>query len=140
MERLIMITSEGAFLSKSATIKEQFGKCYKCAFYKHCTDNQWRACNEMAGSTYFVKPRLNLESINVNPADLDFSNPKVRYKGEVVDKYGLHSLIHDTDFMLGNEAWPTAIDIYWDNYTYESLKKRLISNVRTLEILIKYNP
>ena len=135
-----MITSEGAFLSKSATIKEQHGKCYKCAFYKHCTDDQWAACTEMAGSTYFVKPKLDSDTMCIDLADVDISQPKVRYKGEGVDKFGLHSLIHDTDYMLGNEAWPTAIDIYWDNYTYESLKKRLISNVRTLEILIKYNP
>lgn len=140
MERFIMITSEGAFLAKSASIKERSGKCYKCAFYKHCKDDQWNACNELAGATYFVKPKLNSDTMCIDLADIDISKPKVRYKGIVVDKFGLHSLIHDTDYMLGNEAWPTAIDIYWDNYTYESLKKRLISNVRTLEILIKYNP
>ena len=78
--------------------------------------------------------------MQVRPEDVDFSHPKVRYKGVVMDKIGLKSLIHDTEFMLRNDAWPLSTDIYWNDLRYDELVKRLKENIYTIDILIKYNP
>lgn len=140
MSRFVMITQEGAFLAKHLTNKQQKGKCYSCAFYKFCSKKAWAVCDKLSGSYHFVKPRLNSPTMQVNPDDVDFSHPKVRYHGVVMDKLGLRSLIHDTEFMLGNDAWPLTTDIYWNDILYEDLRQLLMENVRTLNILIKYNP
>lgn len=140
MERFVMITQEGAFLAKYLTTKQTAGKCYRCAFYKYCTKERWNACNELSGSYHFVKPILDSPTMQVRPEDVDFSHPKVRYKGVVMDKIGLKSLIHDTEFMLRNDAWPLSTDIYWNDLRYDELVKRLKENIYTIDILIKYNP
>lgn len=140
MERFVMITQEGAFLAKYLTNKQKKGKCYSCAYYKFCSKKKWAACDELSGSYHFVRPRLNSPTMQVKPDDVDFSHPKVRYKGVVQDKLGLRTLIHDTEFMLGNDDWPLTTDIYWDCMLYADLRKLLMENIRTLEILIKYNP
>lgn len=69
----------------------------------------------------------------INIADIDFSKPRVRYKGEVQDKCSLSGLIHDTAFMLGNTSWPLWSDIYWDTARYDELRDRLIKNVNALK-------
>lgn len=140
MERFVMITQDGAFLAKFLPGNQQKGKCYSCAYYKFCPKKQWAACDELSGSYHFIRPRLISPTMMVNPDDVDFSHPKVRYMGVVQDKLGLRTLIHDTEFMLGNDAWPLTTDIYWDSILYEELKKQLQENVRILDILIKYNP
>lgn len=71
--------------------------------------------------------------IHVSIEDLDFSKPRVRYKGEVQDKCALSGLIHDTAFMCGNTSWPLWSDIYWDSARYDELKERLIENVNKLK-------
>lgn len=139
MERFIMITEEGAFLARYRTTKLVGGKCYACAYYKFCNKDHWNACSELSGSYNFTTPILGTD-MRVNPADVDFSGKRVKYKGEVMDKCGLSRLIHDTEFMLRNDGWPLSTDIYWDNMLYDELKKRLKANIYALDILIKYNP
>lgn len=140
MEKFIMITENGAFLARYLTTKQVGGKCYRCAYYKYCTRDHWNACSELSGTYLFVKPFTDSTIACVHPSDFDFSKAKVRYKGEVVDKFGLKSLIHDTEFMLRNDAWPLPTDIYWENYTYDELKNILKANVQTLDILLKFSP
>ena len=69
----------------------------------------------------------------IDIAALDFSKPRVRYKGRVEDKCGLSYLIHETALMLGNTSWPLWSDIYWDSARYDELKERLIENVNKLK-------
>lgn len=140
MERFIMITEEGAFLARYRTMKQVAGMCYSCAYYKFCKKGQRLACGKMTGNYNFVKPYLNSESQRVNPADVDFSGKRVKYQGKVMDKYGLSLLIHDTEYMLHNEAWPLSTDLFYDDMHYDMLKEHLKANIYTLDILIKYNP
>jgi len=69
----------------------------------------------------------------IDIAALDFSKPRVRYKGKAEDKCGLSCLIHETALMLGNTRWPLWSDIYWDSARYDELKERLIENVNKLK-------
>lgn len=140
MERFIMITEEGAFLARYRTMKQVAGKCYSCAYYKFCRKEHWSACSELSGSYNFVKLNLDGESMYVNPADVDFSSKRVKYQGKVMNKYGLSRLIHDTELMLRNDAWPLSTDIYYDEILYDDLKGRLKANIIALDILIKYRP
>lgn len=139
MERFIMITEEGAFLARYRTTKQVTGKCYSCAYYKFCKKDHWNACSELSGSYNFVTPILGTD-MHINPADVDFSGKRVKYQGKVMDKQGLSRLIHDTEFMLRNDAWPLTTDIYYQDMYYDMLVERLKANIYTLDILIKYNP
>lgn len=115
------------FLSKHIV-----GRCYKCALYEHCDKGMPKLCGDMKDTAYFVQvPRSsNKEIENIN--DFDFSKPKARYRGEVLDKCSMSHWIHVTDFMLGNDDWPTYYDIYWDSAKYDEMKNELKDNVELL--------
>lgn len=69
----------------------------------------------------------------VDISEIDFSKPRVRYKGRVQDKCDLSYLIHETAFMCGNSCWPLWSDIYWDSAKYGELREKLQENVNKLK-------
>ena len=69
----------------------------------------------------------------IDVSAIDFSKPRVRYKGKVQDKCDLSYLIHETAFMCGNRNWPLWSDIYWDSARYDELKEKLQDNVNKLK-------
>ena len=77
-------------------------------------------------ATMTKKPRVDI-------SEIDFSKPRVRYKGRVQDKCDLSYLIHETAFMCGNSNWPLWSDIYWDTAKYGELREKLQENVNKLK-------
>lgn len=75
----------------------------------------------------------------IDVSAIDFSKPKVRYKGKVQDKCDLSYLIHEVAFMAGNSAWPLYSDIYWDSAKYDELKHILIKWINKYFAKIKNN-
>ena len=114
------------------TSKHVVGRCYKCALYEHCDKGMPKLCGSIKSTGYYIKvPRSygnEIEDLN----GFDFSKPKVRYRGKVQDKCSLSHWIHVTDFMLGNDSWPTYYDIYWDSAKYDEMRNELKENVDLL--------
>lgn len=77
-------------------------------------------------ATMTKKPRVDI-------SEIDFSKPRVRYKGRVQEKCDLSYLIHETAFMCGNRNWPLWSDIYWDTAKYGELREKLQENVNKLK-------
>lgn len=69
---------------------------------------------------------METKKLRVDISEIDFSKPRVRYKGRVQDKCGLSYLIHEVAFMTGNDSWPLYSDIYWDSAKYDDLKNFLL--------------
>lgn len=110
--------------------------CYNCALYKECPkDKRLAFCEEFQGNVHFIEvPRKN-EHYDVNIDDISFTKTRVKYKGITVDKCTLKTLIHDTEFLLGNCIWPIYSDIYWFDTPYKDLMKKLFHNVQALWML-----
>lgn len=110
--------------------------CYNCALYKECTkDREFAFCDEFREPVHFIEvPRKN-KCYDVNIDDISFTKTRVRYKGKTIDKCEVKTLIHNTEFLLGNYVWPIYSDIYWFDIPYEDLKKKLFHNVQALWML-----
>ena len=105
-------------------------KCYKCALYCNCKCGTIAPCDNFPGNCYFIEVPRKDSWVNIE--DIEFTKTRVKYLNVTQDKCGVKSLIHNTEYALGNTVWPIYSDIYWFDMPYKELRERLLKNVQTL--------
>ena len=136
MARLIMVFEDG-IPYRVIDDNKPMAKCYKCARYPICDKKSDAPCMEIKGLGYLkIIPVMDKESKWFNVKDITFTKTRVKYKGRLSDKCEVKSLIHETEYMLGNIVWPLVTDIYWYDMRYSELKEHLERNVSLLNGLM----
>ena len=115
------------------------GRCYKCSYYTKCTDTKNEPCRLDGGKKVNYLKRIPLKG-TLNVDDVTFTKTRVKFKGQLADKCIVKSLIHDSEFMLGQNVWPLFSDIYWYDMRYADLKEHLERNIALLKGLMAISP
>ena len=110
--------------------EKPMAKCYKCALYATCGHIGTEACDAFSGNCYFIEVPRKDSWVNIE--DIEFTKTRVKYLNVTQDKCGVKSLIHNTEYALGNTIWPIYSDIYWFDMSYKELREKLLKNVQTL--------
>ena len=138
MARVIMIAEDG-LVYRLLQDPKPIGRCYKCDYYTKCTDTKCEPCRIDGGKKVNYLKRIPQKG-TLNVDDVTFTKTRVKYKGQLADKCIVKSLIHDSEYMLGQNLWPLFSDVYWYDMRYSDLKEQLERNIALLRGLIAISP